>query len=220
MVIVALSSILLGGIQPSRLLVRREFARCSFAASSAALTFGTTSNRALAVDASAFSNDVIGYRFVPPATFAQNVAGGLFGRAAESLAFGGSVTFVGPDGAAIELTTQTLPPGPRYGSVDAFGSIDAAAERIIEGEVLSQRRERMGAKDAFLFESRTESERGFTAVSLKKDVNFANHMVVLSAHCPSGVWDAQRAALQSAVESLELDDFSPDASDPSSPKAN
>lgn len=240
----AVATLLVSGLAPSLQAPRREFVRQAAAACASSSAFLTCARpvRAAASGPSIFANDVIGFSFAAPTGFSRSTAGGLFGQAAERLAFGGSVTFNGPDGAAVELTTQTLPPGPQYTSVDAFGSIEAAADRIVVGQVLAQRRARMGEQDAFIFESQTDTDRGFTAVALKKvrhrpplpphpafapfpyppwflrrmcptplhvqDVNFANHMVVLSAHAPIGAsWDAQRDALRGVVDSLELKDL-------------
>ncbi|KAJ1627435.1 hypothetical protein T492DRAFT_1024941 [Pavlovales sp. CCMP2436] len=160
-----------------------------------------------------YENAVIGFSFAVPGSFKRQVAGGIFGRAAEALAFGGSVSYNGAYGATIELSTKTLPPGPQFASLDpkSWTAVDAA-ESVLEGDVLSSTLRRFGGCDAYLFESKYEGERGYTACTLKKDSNFANHLVTLSAHAPIGSWDASKEELLAAVESLNLVDFIADLS--------
>lgn len=114
--------------------------------------------------------------------------------------------FQGPDGAAIEVTTRTLPPGPQYARLEGFGSIDDAAEAVIEGTVLSKERHRFGEIDAFVFESSTGDQRGITVCTLKKDRNFANHLIVVSGHAPVSSWEAAEPAISSAISSLTFRD--------------
>ncbi|KAG8467058.1 hypothetical protein KFE25_000374 [Diacronema lutheri] len=155
-----------------------------------------------------FENSVIGFSFNAPPTYKRQVAGGLFGRAAEALAFGGAVTYNGAEGATIDLTTQTLPPGPQYARLDPTQwSADDAADSILEGEVLSKELRRFGDCDAWIFESRTRAETGYTVATLKKDSNFANHLVVLSAHAPNPVFERVKPELLAAVGSLVFVDF-------------
>ena len=78
---------------------------------------------------------------------------------------------------------------------------------VFMGAVLEKSLRRFGDCDAYFFESETEDERGFTACTLKKDKNFANHLVVLSAHAPSAAFAQSKADLRAAVESLALVDF-------------
>lgn len=155
-----------------------------------------------------YENSVIGFSFAVPATYARRLPGGVFGLASESFGFGGAVSYDGPAQAQIELTTKTLPPGPTFARLDPkqWTATDAA-ESVIIGAVLEKSLRRFGDCDAYFFESETEDERGFTACTLKKDKNFANHLVVLSAHAPSAAFAQSKADLRAAVESLALVDF-------------
>ena len=155
-----------------------------------------------------YENVVIGFSFAVPATYVRRLPGGVFGLASESFGFGGAVSYDGPAQAQIELTTKTLPPGPTFARLDPKQWTAAdAAESVIIGTVVEQSLQRFGDCDAYFFESETEDERGFTACTLKKDKNFANHLVVLSAHCPTSAFAQSKADLRAAVESLSLVDF-------------
>lgn len=161
-----------------------------------------------------FENRLIGFQFTVPPSWKREVAGGLFGRAAEALAFGGAVSYDGAGGARIELTTQTLPPGPQYARLDPKQwTASDAADSVLEGKVISQALRRFGDCDAWFFESRTEGESGFTVATLKKDSNFANHLVVLSAHVPTAAFERAKPDLLSTIESLAFDDFAAELSD-------
>jgi hypothetical protein len=161
--------------------------------------------------AEVYENEVIGFSFVAPPPF-KRASAGIFGLATEKLAFGGAVSYDDAScGAKIDLETKTLPPGPTFARLDPKAwTADDAAESVIVGKVLDRTLRRFGDCDAYLFESATDDERGFTACTLKKDKNFANHLVVLSAHCPNGAFDAHKADLLAAVESLRLTDFTAD----------
>lgn len=182
----------------------------------AALSFAPLS-RSLAAEpraAQLFENKVIGFKFAVPYSWSREVAGGLFGRAAEALAFGGAVTYTGADGARIELTTQTLPPGPQYARLDpAVWTARDAADSVLEGQVVTQVLRRFGDCDAWVFESKTEGETGYTVATLKKDANFANHLIVLSAHAPTRVFESAKPDLLATIDSLTFEDFASELTD-------
>jgi len=226
------------GITPR---LQREMGRRGLLVRAAALSVAPRPSLAAVDSPERFENSVIGFSFNAPPTYKRQVAGGLFGRAAEALAFGGAVTYNGAEGATIDLTTQTLPPGPQYARLDPTQwSADDAADSILEGEVLSKELRRFGDCDAWIFESRTRAETGYTVATLKKDrcaksapvqrrqvrsrvrrarlhrhrrsraralSNFANHLVVLSAHAPNPVFERVKPELLAAVGSLVFVDF-------------
>lgn len=183
----------------------------------AGLSFAHPLSNALAIEPAApqlFENKVIGFKFAVRPSWSREVAGGLFGRAAEALAFGGAVTYKGADGARIEVTTQTLPPGAQYARLDpAVWTARDAADSILEGQVISQVLRRFGDCDAWVFESKTEDETGYTVATLKKDSNFGNHLVVLSAHAPTKVFDSAKPDLLATVDSLTFEDFAAELTD-------
>jgi hypothetical protein len=155
-----------------------------------------------------YDNQVIGFSFTVPPLYARRLPGGVFGLASESFGFGGAVSYDGPAKAQIELTTKTLPPGPTFARLDPKEwTANDAAESVIIGTVLAKSLQRFGDCDAYFFESETEDERGYTACTLKKDKNFGNHLLVLSAHCPTSAFAQSKADLRAAVQSLLLVDF-------------